>query len=298
MNRRTFTINTLVAGAGMVLAPQTGFSVNTQMAQRNNKKGIMWGNIGVGNTIAEKFKAAKEAGFDGVEVYSHLDRNEVLKARETTGLAIPSVCGSLHGKFPLSHPDPSVRAEGLEALKTTIEDAAAYGAETILLVPGRVSQEVSYDDCWHRSVAEIKKVIPLAEKHKVEIAIENVWNNFLLSPMEAAQYVDLFKSRYVTFYFDCGNILFLGWPEQWIRILGKRITKVHFKEYSLKLADTQGKRAGFNVKLMEGDVNWPAVMKALDETGYNGWTTLEQPGGNSPEGLKDLRERHERILQS
>jgi L-ribulose-5-phosphate 3-epimerase len=298
MNRRTFTINTLVAGAGMVLAPQTGFSVNTQMAQRNNKKGIMWGNIGVGNTIAEKFKAAKDAGFDGVEVYSHLDRNEVLKAREATGLAIPSVCGSLHGKFPLSHPDPSVRAEGLEALKTTIEDAAAYGAETILLVPGRVSQEVSYDDCWHRSVAEIKKVIPLAEKHKVEIAIENVWNNFLLSPMEAAQYVDLFKSRYVTFYFDCGNILFLGWPEQWIRILGKRITKVHFKEYSLKLADTQGKRAGFNVKLMEGDVNWPAVMKALDETGYNGWTTLEQPGGNSPEGLKDLRERHERILQS
>jgi L-ribulose-5-phosphate 3-epimerase len=298
MNRRTFTINTLVAGAGMLLAPQTGFSVNTQMAQRNSKKGIMWGNIGVGNTIAEKFKAAKEAGFDGVEVYSHLDRNEVLKAREATGLAIPSVCGSLHGKFPLSHPDPAVRAEGLEALKTTIEDAAAYGAETILLVPGRVSQEVSYDDCWHRSVAEIKKVIPLAEKLKVEIAIENVWNNFLLSPMEAAQYVDQFKSRYVTFYFDCGNILFLGWPEQWIRILGKRITKVHFKEYSLKLADSQGKRAGFNVKLMEGDVNWPAVMKALDEIGYNGWTTLEQPGGNSPEGLKDLRERHVKILQS
>lgn len=298
MNRRTFTINTLVAGAGMLLAPQTGFSANAQMAQRNNRKGIMWGNIGVGNTIAEKFKAAKEAGFDGVEVFSHLDRNEVLKAQKATGLAIPSVCGALHGKFPLSHPDPEVRAQGLDALKTTIEDAAAYGAETILLVPGRVSQEVSYDDCWHRSVAEIKKVIPLAEKHKVEIAIENVWNSFLLSPMEAAQYVDQFKSKYVTFYFDCGNILFLGWPEQWIRILGKRITKVHFKEYSLKLADTQGKRAGFNVKLMEGDVNWPAVIKALDETGYNGWTTLEQPGGNSPEGLKDLFERHVKILQS
>ena len=282
----------------MILTPQTGFSAYTLMAQRNSKKVIMWGNIGVGNSIAEKFKAAKEAGFDGVEVYSHLDRNEVLKARDATGLAIPSVCGSLHGKFPLSHPDPAVRAEGLEALKTTIEDAAAYGAETILLVPGRVSQEVSYDDCWHRSVAEIKKVIPLAEKHKVEIAIENVWNNFLLSPMEAAQYVDQFKSKYVTFYFDCGNILFLGWPEQWIRILGKRITKVHFKEYSLKLADTQGKRAGFNVKLMEGDVNWPAVMKALDETGYHGWTTLEQPGGDSPEGLKDLRDRHVRILKS
>lgn len=297
MNRRTFTINSILAGAG-TLAYAAGFAFPSVSAGRDMKKGIMWGNIGVGNTIAEKFSAAKAAGFDGVEVYSHLNREEVLKAARETGLIIPSVCGSLHGKFPLSHPDATIRAQGLEALKVTLEDAAAYKAATVLLVPGRVSAEVGYDDCWNRSVEEIRKVVPWAEKLKVEIAVENVWNNFLLSPMEAARYVDQFGSPYVKFYFDCGNILFLGWPEQWIRILGPRISKVHIKEYSTKMADSQGKRAGFNVKLTEGDVNWTAVMKALDQIGYNGWTTIEQPGGDTPEGLKDLRLRLEKILQS
>jgi len=297
MNRRTFTRTTLL-GATAILSGFEGFSHPTLVPDRNLSRGIMWGSLGVGETIADKFRAAKAAGFDGVEVYSHLNREEILKAAKETGLAIPSVCGSLHGKYPLSHPDPAVRAQGIDALKTTIEDAAAYGAKTILLVPGRVSKEVSYDDCWNRSVEEIKKVIPLAEKLKVEIAIENVWNNFLLSPMEAARYVDQFNSKQVKFYFDCGNILFLGWPEQWIKILGTRISKVHIKEYSTKLADTQGKRAGFNVKLTEGDVDWPAVMKALDQIGYNGWTTIEQPGGETPEGLADLRIRLDKIIQS
>ncbi len=297
MNRRTFTRNTLL-GATAVLSGLKGWSNPTLVINRNLGKGIMWGNIGVGTTIADKFQAAKAAGFDGVEVYSHLNREEVLKAAKETGLAIPSVCGSLHGKFPLSHPDPAIRVQGLEALKVTLEDAATYGAKTVLLVPGRVSAEVGYDECWNRSVEEINKVIPLAEKLKVEIAIENVWNNFLLSPLEAARYVDQFGSKYVKFYFDCGNILFLGWPEQWIKILGSRISKVHIKEYSTKMADTQGKRAGFNVKLTEGDVNWAAVMKALDQIGYNGWTTIEQPGGDTPEGLRDLVVRLEKIIQS
>jgi L-ribulose-5-phosphate 3-epimerase len=297
MNRRTFTRNSLLAAAG-ALAYSQGFASPSFSAGRSMKKGIMWGSIGVGTTIFDKFQAAKAAGFDGVEVYSHLNREEVLNAAKETGLPIPSVCGSLHGKFPLSHSDPAIRAQGLDALKVTLEDAAAYGAGTVLLVPGRVNAEVAYDDCWTRSVEEIKKVIPLAEKLKVEIAVENVWNNFLLSPLEAARYVDQFGSPFVKFYFDCGNILFLGWPDQWIRILGTRISKVHIKEYSTKMADTQGKRAGFNVKLTEGDVNWAAVMKALDQIGYNGWTTIEQPGGDTPEGLKDLRIRLEKIQES
>lgn len=298
MDRRTFTKNTLAAGAGSILFPLSGFSSGFAVLPRNLKKGIMWATIGVGQTAADKFKAVKDAGFDGIEVYSHLDRDEVLKASKATGLAIPSVCGALHGKFPLSHPDPAVREQGIEALKVTLEDAAKYGADTVLLVPGRVSSEVSYDDCWNRSVVEIKKVIPLAEKLKVQIAIENVWNNFLLSPLEAALYVDQFNSPYVKFYFDCGNILFIGWPEQWIKILGKRIAKVHIKEYSTKLADSQGKRAGFNVNLNEGDVNWPAVMKALDDINFNGWAITEQPGGDTPEGLTDLRVRLEKIIAS
>lgn len=288
MNRREFTGKAIIASTGLMVFPYNGLTNPSNPVKRNLKKGIMWGSIAFGESIAEKFMSARDAEFEGIEVMSHMNREEVLKASAASGLPIPSVCSSLHGKFPLSHPDSEIRAEGLKALKTTLEDASIYGADTILFVPGRVSQDVGYDECWNRSVEEIKKTIPLAEKLKVEIAIENVWNNFLLSPLEAAKYVDHFKSKYVKFYFDCGNVLYSGWPEQWIRILGKRISKVHIKEYSTRIADTEGKRAGFNVSLLEGDVNWPAVMHALDETGYSGWTTIEQPGGNTPEGLKDL----------
>lgn len=298
MNRRQFAKNSILASAMISASSVPGFSELLLPPTRDIKKGIMWGSLRVGTSILEKFQAAKEAGFDGVELNSHLDRNEVLKARDATGLPIPSVCGALHWKFPLSHPDPKIREEGVAALKVTLEDAKAYGGDTILLVPGTVSETISYDDCWKRSTDELKKVIPLAEKLKVKIAFENVWNNFLLSPMEAARYVDQFKSPMAGFYFDCGNILAYGWPEQWIKILGKRIAKVHIKEYSRKIADKQGKSAGFGAKLQEGDVNWPAVMKALDDIGYHNWTTIEQPGGNTPEGLKDLCDRLKNIIAS
>ena len=292
MNRRNFTRNSIMASAAILSAPTMVWS-ETLHQPRSFKTGIMWATIGTGATIAEKFHAVKSAGFDGIEVYSHLDRAEVLKAKAETGLEIPTVCGALHGRYPLSDPDPAVRAQGVDALRTTLEDAAHYGAKSILLVPGRVSREVAYHDCWHRSVEEIRRVLPLAEELQVSIAIENVWNNFLLSPMEAARYVDQFESKWVRFYFDCGNILFLGWPEQWIRILGNRISNIHIKEYSNQIANSQGKSAGFNVKLTEGDVDWKAVMSAIDEIGYRGWTILEQSGGDSLEGLVDL---HTRLL--
>lgn len=298
MNRRQFTKKTIIATAMASVASVPGFSGISFLSGRNIKKGIMWGSNGVGKTIAEKFQSAKAAGFDGIEAMSHLDRNEVLKARDATGVAIPSVCGAMHWKYLLSDPDPTVRENGVEALKVSLEDAKAFGADTVLLVPGRVTEKVSYDECWIRSAEAIKKAIPLAEKLNVKIAIENVWNNFLLSPLEAANYVDQFRNPVIGFYFDCGNILAYGWPEQWIRILGKRIAKVHIKEYSRKIADSQGKSSGFNVSLREGDVNWPEVMKALDEIGYNDWTTIEQPGGNTPEGLKDLCDRLKLIIES
>lgn len=297
MNRRQFTRNTLMASALISAAPSIAFS-SSQNVQRTMKKGIMWGSIGVGKSIMEKFQAAKDAGFDGVEVMSHLNRDEVLNARAATGLEIPSVCGEMHWKYLLSDPDPAVREQGVEALRLTLQDANAYGADTILLVPGRVTEDVTYDECWTRSVAEINKVIPLAKELKIRIGIENVWNNFLLSPMEAATYVDQFRSVFVGFYFDCGNILNYGWPEQWIKILRNRIAKVHIKEFSKKLADTQGRSAGFKVNLTEGDVNWSRVMAALDKIGYAGWTTIEQPGGNTPEGLKDLCTRLAKIQAS
>ncbi len=287
-----------MASALLSVSSLPGFPGILSSPPRTLKKGIMWGSIGFGTTIMEKFQAAKAAGFEGVEVMSHLDRTEVLAARAATGLVIPSVCGDKHWKLSLSDPDPKVREEGVAALKLSLEDAAAYGADTVLLVPGRVTESISYNDCWSRSAEEIKKALPLALKLEIKIAIENVWNNFLLSPMEASVYVDQFQSHFVGFYFDCGNILAYGWPEQWIKILGKRIAKVHIKEFSNILANTQGKSAGFKVKLQEGDVNWTAVMRSLDEIGYTGWTTIEQPGGDTPDGLKDLNLRLTNIQAS
>jgi len=298
MNRRQFAKNTIMASAMLSARQLPGLEGIISPAARTLKKGVMWGSIGYGTTIMEKFQAAKNAGFDGVEVMSHLDRTEVLNARDATGLIIPSVCGERHWEYPLSDPDPAIREQGVAALKVSLEDAAAYDADTVLLVPGRVNENVSYDECWTRTVEEIKKILPVAINLKVKIALENVWNNFLISPMEAASYVDQFKSPYVGFYFDCGNVLVYGWPEQWIKILGRRLAKVHIKEFSRKIADKQGRGAGFDVKLLEGDVNWSAVMKALDGIGYSGWTTIEQPGGDSPEGLKDLCDRLGRIQAS
>ncbi len=291
MNRRQFAKQTVMASAMASVASIPGLSGILMPTVRDIKKGIMWGSLRAGNTIAEKFQAAKLAGFDGVEVNSHLDRNEVLKAMDSTGLPVPSVCDDRHWKYMLSDPDPKIRELGIEALRLSLEDAKAYGADTVLLVPGRVNETVSYDVCWNQSIEEIKKVIPLAEKLKVKIAIENVGNNFLLSPLEAANYVDQFGSQMIASYFDCGNILAYGWPEQWIRILGKRIAKVHIKDNRRKRVE------GESVKLGEGDVNWPAVMKALDDIGYRNWTTIEHPGGDTPEGLKDLCDRLIKILE-
>jgi L-ribulose-5-phosphate 3-epimerase len=297
MNRRDFTKKTIMASALIASTSGTVFPRLPKQTKRTLKRGIMWGGVQVGNTVLEKFQAVKAAGFDGIEVDSHLDRKEVLSARDRTGLIISSVCDSKHWEFLLSSPDAEVRKKGVDALIVSLEDAKAYGGDAVLLVPGRVTQDISYDQCWDRSTAEIKKAIPVAEKFGVKIAVENVWNGFLLSPLEAARYIDQFGSTAMASYFDIGNIVAFGWPEQWIRILGKRIAKFHVKEYSRKLRDTRGMGAGFDVKLREGDVNWPAVMKAIDEIGYKGWMTIEMDGGNSPEGLKDLCDRLDLIIE-
>jgi hexulose-6-phosphate isomerase len=300
MNRREFLKGGAAAAALAMVGP-AALAAEERAAvaaprKRAIRKAIMWGTVGVKGSVLEKMKAVKEAGFEGVEMNSHMDQEEVLRARDATGLIIPSVCGSLHWKKPLTDPDPKVREEGVEALKQTLRDGKRYGATSVLLVPGIVNKEVSYNVAYTRSQAEIRKAIPLAEELGVKIAIENVWNQFLLSPLEAARYVDEFKSPAVGWHFDVGNILNYGWPEQWIRILGKRIQKLHIKEFSRKKRDSEGLWKGFQVPLLEGDDDWPAVMKALDDIGYQGWGMTEQPGGDSPEGLRDLAERFERIL--
>jgi hexulose-6-phosphate isomerase len=299
MQRREFlkTAGSAMALAALGTAGLPGAAqASSGESKRSIHKAIMWGTVGVKGSVLEKMKAVKAAGFEGVEMNSHMNQDEVIRARDEAGLTIPSVCGAHHWNKPLSHPDPKVREEGLEALKQTLRDAKRYGASSVLLVPGVVNKEISYPDAYTRSQAEIRKAIPLAEELGVKIAIENVWNHFLLSPLEAARYVDEFNSSAVGWHFDVGNVINYGWPEQWVRVLGKRIQKLHIKEFSRARRDKEGLWKGFDVPLLEGDDDWPAVMKALDEVGYSGWAMTEQGGGDTPEGLQDLATRLGKIL--
>src|SRR6185369_8994211 len=207
---------------------------------------------------------------------SAMNSTEVLAARDAAGLAIPSVCISTHWVKPLSDPNPATRQIGLDGLRQGLRDAKAYGATSVLLVPAVVKKDVSYTDAYTRSVAEIKKAVPLAEELGVAIAIENVWNQFLLSPLEAAQFCDSFKSPMVRWHFDVGNVVDTGWPEQWARVLAQRIVTVHIKEFSRKRRDEEGRHKGFSVELFNGDSDWPAVMKAFDEIHYTGYLITEQ----------------------
>jgi L-ribulose-5-phosphate 3-epimerase len=266
-------------------------------SESNIRKAIMWNTIGLKGSVLEVMKAVKQAGFDGVEMMSHMNQEEVLKARDETGLEIASVCGSRHGSNLLSSPDESVRTEGLRALQQTLRDAKAYGAASILLVPGAVRNGTTYEECWLRSIAEIRKAIPLAQELGVKISIENVWNNFITKEDEAARYLDEINNSWVGWHFDCGNVIRYGDPIAWIKKLGARINRYHIKEYSLDRAMRTGNvRRGFDAPLLEGANNWQGIMKAILATSYKGWAITEQPGGDTVEGLKDLAIRLQKIL--
>lgn len=265
---------------------------------RDIRKAIMYETVKVEGPVMVKFQAVKEAGFAGIEPMSHLSQSEVLEAFQATGLKAASVCCSTHWKNPLSDPSAEVREIGVEGLMQALKDAKAYGATSVLLVPAVVNKQVSYQDAYTRSQSEIRKVLPMAQELQVKIAVENVWNQFLLSPLEAARYIDEFESPAIGWHFDVGNVINFGFPEQWIRILGKRIQKLHIKEYSRKLRDKSGPYAGFQVPFLQGDNDWPAVMSALDGIGYTGWGIAEQGGGNSVEGLRSLSSAMDRIFAS
>lgn len=300
LDRRTFlrTVGGAVAAAGVVGA-SAPHARAAEASRPKIKKAVKFSMVQVKGSILEKFKLLKELGFDGVEMNSpsRINRDEALAAHKATGLVIHGVVDSVHWKDQLSHPDPAVRKRGVDGLTTALRDAKFYGATTVLLVPAVVSKQVSYADAYSRSQAEIRKALPLAQELGVTIAIENVWNHFLLSPLEMARYIDELKSPNVGVYFDVGNIVNYGWPEHWIRILGKRIVKLDIKEFSRKKRDKEGLWKGFQVKLLEGDCDWPAVMKALREIGYNGWATAEIPGGGR-DRLKEIAERMDRIFAS
>ena len=283
------------AGAALAATTPTGIGYESP-PRRKYKKAVKIGMVGEGDTIHDKFRLLKELGFDGVELDSpsDLDLEEVLAAKHATGLEIPGVVDSVHWQKPFSDPDPAVRAEGRAALETALRDCKKVGGTSVLVVPALVGSGVAYDEAYSRSREEIGQLVPLAEELDVRIAFENVWNNFLLSPMEAARYSDEFESAHVGWHFDIGNIVLYGWPDQWIRILGKRIFKLDIKDYSRKKLNDEGRWAGFRVKIGEGDAGWPAVMRALDEIGYEGWCAAEVSGGDR-ERLAEIAANMDRV---
>ncbi len=297
MTRRNFLQTSLTAAA---LAPLSTSFGQAPAQTPAIKKAVNLGMSKAPNaSVLDRFKMIKDAGFDAIELNrpDAIPIAEILKARDATGLEIAGVTCSTHWDKPITHQDPAVREQGMRGLKLALQEAGELGCKRLLLVPGVVSKEVSYADAYKRSVEGIRAAIPAAEKAGCKIAIENVWNHFLLSPMEAARFVDEFDSPWVGWHFDIGNVVNFGWPEQWIRILGPRIINVHIKEYSRKKRDEAGPYKGFQVELGEGDVSWPDVVKALREIGYEGHHILEVPGGDAAR-LKFLAERTDKILSA
>lgn len=296
VTRRDFL--TAAAGAVAVASLGTRSPAADQSSPRRLRKAVKYGMVRTGKSMLENFKLLKELGYDGVELDApnNYKLDDVLKARDEAELPVHGVVDSVHWNKTLSHPDPQVRAEGVDALKRAIHDAKSYGATSVLLVPAVVNAQVSYGDAYRRSQAEIKKAIPTAEDAGIRILIENVWNYFLLSPLEEARYLDELESPMVGAYFDVGNVVRFGWPTHWIDALGTRIGKLDIKEYSRDLENKSGPRAGFGVEIGEGSIDWPAVMKHLADVGYtDGWATAEVSGGDA-DRLRDIKHRMDRVL--
>ena len=296
----TLSRRSVFAVAAATLAASAALAEDAPAKTRRPMKKSFFGGAKKGEYGAY-FKMLKEAGFDGVQLnVPGPDVAEVVEASKSSGILVEGICASKHWQLHLSDPEASIRKAGLDSLMQAMREGKQMGASTVLLVPGVVNEKVAYDDCYKRSQEEIRKAIPLAGELGIKIAIENVWNSFHLSPVEAARYVDELESPSVGWYFDVGNVMHFGFPEQWIRILGKRILKIHIKEYDRKKSDKEGKWAGFKTDLLEGSNNWQAIMRAFDDVGYNTdkhWATIEMGGGNA-ERMKLLSDRLDKILAS
>lgn len=310
MDRRSFIAGVAAAGALSAIGARTTKAhpaASPGMPPPPIRKALKVGMIAEGATLAEKFAIARDAGFAGVELDApaDLDAAEVADAKAQSGLTVPGVVDSVHWSKPLNHPDASVREEGVAGLERAIRDCDAWAdpqgkwGRSVLLVPAVVNKEMAYADARTLSIEGIAKVLPLARERGITISIENVWNEFLLSPLEAAAYVDELNERagalVVGWHFDIGNIWRYAWPEQWIDVLGARIRRLDVKGYSRAKADKEGKWAGFGVEIDGGDLDWGAVRAALARIGYTGWAAAEVRGGDLAR-LRDVSERMSRVL--
>jgi len=251
------------------------------------KKGINIWSFKRGMTIAECMAMAKDAGFDGIELSldqegelsinsSDKDILQIKKMAEDIGIEIASLATGLYWAYPITSSDAKIRQKSKDIVKRQLETAALLGTNGILVVPGAVaglapgSEVIQYDVAYERALEAFTQLKHEAEAIKVNIGLENVWNKFLLSPLEMKDFIDKINSPYVGAYLDVGNIIYTGYPEHWIRILGKRIKKVHFKDFRKRVGTLEG-----FVDLLAGDVNFPEVIQALKEVGYHDYVTAE-----------------------
>lgn len=260
----------------------------------NLKKAFCMGVLPRKLSVLERFELAKKVGVEGIEantIRSAEQVQEYKEASQSTGVMIHSIMNSDHWRYSLTDNDPDVVKRSMEGMKTSMHNAHDLGADAVLLVPGIVTGEVRYIDVYNRSQSRIKELLPLAKELNVIIAIENVGNRFLLSPLEYIRYIDEIDSPYLQGYFDVGNIVSSGYPQDWIRTFGKRLVKVHIKrfepgrehpEYDPKDRRTEG-------------INWPDVRLALSEVGYNGWITAEVRGGDE-EQIMEISRRMDKIF--
>ena len=244
--------------------------------------------------LDQRFQMAKDAGFERIECPTTRDQSvaeQMKAAAQKAGIKIHSVMNMDHWKYPLSSPDPAVVEKSLDGARVSLHNAKLWGADTVLIVPGVVDANVSYTDTYKRSQEAIRKLIPVAEQLQVIIAIEEVWNKFLISPVEFAKFVDEFNTPWVRAYFDVGNVKLYGYPQDWIRILGPRIVKLHIKDFSFRRDPATKKTVADWQALGEGEIDWPAIYSALKSIGYQGTATVELPSGD----LAYLKEVHRRL---
>jgi L-ribulose-5-phosphate 3-epimerase len=297
-NRRAF-LKLLAAAVGATGVPSSAFArQNSPAAARpaaGLRKSTLISMLPKEGSYAERFAIGREAGFEAIEMRTITRDEEAAEIREAaakTGLRVHSVMNEEHWRSPLSSSDPEVVNRSVRGMETSIRNATLWGSDTVLLVPAVVDANTSYRDAWTRSQRVIReRLLPAARDAKVVIAVEEVWNKFLLSPLEFARYVDEFDSPWVRAYFDVGNVVIYAFPQDWIRTLGPRIVKVHLKDFNFDRAN--GRFTWKN--LGEGDIDWPEVRRAFNEIGYSGYVTTELAAGDAAY-LKDVSGRVDRFL--
>lgn len=283
IDRRCFiqTSGRLLAAAAVLARPSV--TVAGQSGARY-KKALGWGMIEGDLSVEDKLKLVKDVGFEGIEVSTRLLKRDTPEPKVLAGAA-EKVGIAVHGVVNSSHED----------IKGAIDEAAIYGATSVLHVV-RPNPQGSFMENYRSTQETLRRAIPNAEKKQIYILIENVWNTFLIEPLTMARYIDELDSPFVKAYFDIGNVVRWGWPQHWIEVLGKRIVKIHIKEYDLNVAMNEGMRKGFDCPIGKGSIEWDRVRAELEKIDYRGWATAEVSGGDRKR-LAEISEQMDQVLE-